>query len=126
MDDETETELYYAIERNDCETLRRLLTNGLDPDVIFNGYDPLGKPLFWCPLHFCCEKGRLECARLLLEYGADPDVGDRWCMTPLMYAVRTEWHNMVELMLKVNASVDLQDTRGRTPLHLATECSDDV
>ena len=45
-------------------------------------------------------------------------------MTPLMYAVRNEWHNMVELMLESGATVDLQDSKGRTPLHLAVECSD--
>ena len=61
---------------------------------------------------------------MLLRAEADPDVGDRWCMTPLMYAVRSEWHNMVELMLEGGASVDLQDSKGRTPLHLAVECSD--
>ena len=45
-------------------------------------------------------------------------------MTPLMYAVRSEWHNMVELVLEFGASVDLQDTKGRTPMHLAVDCSD--
>lgn len=126
-EDKTEEELFYAINRDDPLTLERLLTvDGVDPNTIFDGYDPLGKPLFWFPLHFCCEKGRLECARLLLKAGANPDCGDQWCMTPLMYAIRTEWHNMVELMLSSGASIDLQDTRGRTPLHLAVECSDDV
>lgn len=129
MDDKTEAELFYAIDRDDPDALERLLNEGADPNTVFDGYDPLGKTLFWFPLHFCCEKGRLRCARLLLAAGARPDAGDQWCMTPLMYAVRTEWHNMVELMLAFDGGggvVDLQDTRGRTPLHLAVECSDDV
>lgn len=126
MDDKTEAELYYSINRDEPDTLDRLLRSGVDPNTIFDGFDALGKSLFWSALHFCCEKGRLECARLLLAAGANPDVGDRWCMTPLMYAIRTEWHNMVELMLNSGATVDLQDTKGRTPLHLAAECSDDV
>lgn len=126
MDDKTEAELFYAINRDDPDALERLLNEGADPNTVFDGYDPLGKTLFWFPLHFCCEKGRLRCARLLLAAGARPDAGDQWCMTPLMYAVRTEWHNMVELMLASGGVVDLQDTRGRTPLHLAVECSDDM
>lgn len=129
MEDKTEEELFYAINRDDPATLERLLSEGVDPNTVFDGCDPLGKPLFWFPLHFCCEKGRVECARVLLNAGAKPDAGDQWCMTPLMYAIRTEWHNMVELMLTsdyAGSIVDLQDTRGRTPLHLAVECSDDV
>jgi len=47
-------------------------------------------------------------------------------MTPLMYAVQTEWFDMVELMLSAGATVDLQDSRGRTPLTLAVDCSEDV
>jgi len=129
LEDKTEEELFYAISRDDPATLERLLKEGVDPNTIFDGCDPLGKPLFWFPLHFCCEKGRLECARLLLKAGAKPDAGDQWCMTPLMYAIRTEWHNIVELMIASDSAavtIDLQDTRGRTPLHLAVECSDDV
>lgn len=126
MDDKTEAELFYSIDRNEPETLERLLRDGVDPDTIFDGFDPLGKPLFWSALHLCCEKGRVECAQILLAAGANPDIGDRWCMTPLMYAIRTEWHNMVEVMINNGATIDIQDTRGRTPLHLAAECSDDV
>ena len=91
-----------------------------------SGIDPLGKALFWSPLHFCCEKGRRRCAELLLAAGANPDAGDRFCMTPLMYAVQTEWFDMVELMISAGATVDLQDSRGRTPLSLAVDCTEDV
>lgn len=118
--------LYFSVNNDDPDGLRLLLAKGVDPDTIFCGYDPLGKSLFWCPLHFCCEKGRRRCAEVLLDAGANPDVGDRWCMTPLMYAIQTEWHDMAEVMLSHGASVDLQDTKGRTPLHLALDCSDDA
>jgi len=33
---------------------------------------------------------------------------------------------MAELMISAGASVDLQDSRGRTPLTLAVDCSEDV
>ena len=69
----------------------------------------------------CC-----RCAELLLAAGANPDAGDRWCVTPLMYAVQTEWFDMAQLMISAGASVDLQDSRGRTPLILAVDCSEDV
>ena len=58
MDDETETELYYAIEKNEPEKIKKLLENGLNPNVVFNGYDFIGKSWFWSPLHLCSEKGR--------------------------------------------------------------------
>lgn len=121
-----ESELFFSIDKNDPDRLRRLLAEGIDPNTSFCGIDPLGKSLFWCPLHFCCEKGRYQCAQLLLEAGANPDAGDRWCMTPLMYAIQTEWFDLAELLISAGASVDLQDSRGRTPLSLAVECSDDT
>jgi hypothetical protein len=133
-----ESELYYSIETDDPDRLGRLLSStadsaissgGLgfvDPNTTFSGVDPLGKSLFWSPLHFCCEKGRRRCAELLLAAGANPDVGDRWCMTPLMYAVQTEWFDMAGMMIDAGATIDWQDTRGRTPLSLAVDCSDDT
>ena len=125
--EETETAVYYAIDKDNPRRLAQLLASGrVDANMSFSGIDPLGKALFWSPLHFCCEKGRRRCAELLLHAGANPDAGDRWCMTPLMYAVQTEWFDMAELMINAGASVDLQDSRGRTPLTLAVDCSEDV
>ena len=125
--EEMESAVYYAIDKDDPRRLAQLLAAGrVDANMSFSGIDPLGKALFWSPLHFCCEKGRRRCAELLLAAGANPDAGDRWCMTPLMYAVQTEWFDMVELMLSAGATVDLQDSRGRTPLTLAVDCSEDV
>jgi len=125
--EEIETAVYYAIDKNNPRQLSQLLSSGtVDANMSFSGIDPLGKALFWSPLHFCCEKGRRRCAELLLAAGANPDAGDRWCMTPLMYAVQTEWFDMAELMISAGASVDLQDSRGRTPLTLAVDCSEDV
>ena len=133
-----ESELYYSIANDDPTRLERLLRSpaesaytpgGLghvDPNTTFSGIDPLGKSLFWSGLHFCCEKGRRRCAELLLAAGANRDVGDRWCMTPLMYAVQTEWFEMAELMIDAGASIDWQDSRGRTPLSLAVDCSEDT
>jgi len=47
-------------------------------------------------------------------------------MTPLMYAVQTEWFDMAQLMISAGANVDFQDSRGRTALQLAVECSEDA
>jgi len=119
-----EMALYHSIDKNDLPALQKVIDEGYDPNTVFEGTDPMGRPLCWYPLHLCCEKGRDECARMLFRAGADTEVWDRWCMTPLMYAVEREWHNMVELMIELGAKVDTQDTKGRTPLHFAVECSD--
>jgi len=130
-----ESELYYSIDNDNPDRLAQLLSSTVDspgglgfvdPNTQFSGVDPLGKSLFWSPLHFCCEKGRHRCAEVLLAAGANRDVGDRWCMTPLMYAVQTEWFDMARMMIDAGATVDWQDTRGRTPLLLAVDCSDET
>jgi len=57
--EEIESAVYYAIDRDDPRRLAQLLADGLvDANMSFSGVDPLGKALFWSPLHFCCEKGR--------------------------------------------------------------------
>jgi len=57
--EEVESTVYYAIDKDEPRRLAQLLADGqMDVNMSFSGVDPLGKPLFWSPLHFCCEKGR--------------------------------------------------------------------
>ena len=57
--EEMESAVYYAIDKDDPRRLAQLLSDGMvDANMSFSGVDPLGKALFWSPLHFCCEKGR--------------------------------------------------------------------
>ena len=57
--EEMESAVYYAIDKDDPRRLAQLLADGrVDANMQFSGIDPLGKALFWSPLHFCCEKGQ--------------------------------------------------------------------
>ena len=48
-----------CVDKDDPRRLAQLLSAGrVDANMQFSGVDPLGKALFWSPLHFCCEKGR--------------------------------------------------------------------
>ena len=117
--------MFYAIESNDVTSLGQLLEEGMDANTIYTGKDPMGRPLVWSPLHLCCEKGREQCASMLLSYGANADDQDKWCQTPLMYAIKTEWHNLVALLIASGANLNVQERHGRAALHFAVECTDD-
>ena len=123
--DDLHARMFYAIENNDTEVLQNLLKLGMDANTVYTGSDSMGRPLHWSPLHLCCEKGRENCVRLLLKYGANTEEQDKWCQTPLMYAVKTEWRNLVALLIEAGAELDAQEQHGSTALHLAVDCSDD-
>lgn len=98
--------------------LELLLENGEDSSVV-NCYDTKQRT----PLTLAVANSNFDCALLLLKYKADcnlPDVNKR---TPLFRAVIKERdHQLVELLLSNGAQVAIQDTNGKTPLHLAAAC----
>ena len=57
---------------------------------------------------------------LLLDRGADKDKADRDGWTPLMAAASSGEVQVVEVLLRRNAALDLQDKKGRTALDLAS------
>lgn len=60
-----------AVARGDTDYLKRLLSNGLDPNS--KDYD------YRSPLHVAAAEGLFFMAKLLLEAGANVLVKDRYC-----------------------------------------------
>jgi ankyrin repeat protein len=62
----------------------------------------------------------------LLQSGARPDIQDEEDQTPLHWAVRKNWFDIAQSLLKLSLSgssvnLDIPDTEGRIPLLLAAE-----
>lgn len=57
-----------------------------------------------------------QIAIMLLENGADPDATDHFESTPLHRAAAKGNLKMVQILLQHNASVNIRDSEGNTPL----------
>lgn len=84
----------------------------------------------WTALHYACDNADsigTEIAGLLLDAGASYDVrtaigtGMSGGQTPLLLALDASNQATVKLLLEAGASVNLDDTRGITPLHIAAK-----
>ena len=105
------TPLHYAASKNKQEVwLPVLLELVLLSENVF-GY--MNFSSFFFPLFlFLC----LQIAIMLLENGADPDATDHFESTPLHRAAAKGNLKMIQILLRHNASVNIQDSEGNTPL----------
>ena len=73
------------------------------------------------PLYAAAGAGQSEIAEYLLDQGANPDqkVVNQDGMTALMRAIEKHRLDVVKVLISRGASIDLQDSLGRTPMHLA-------
>ncbi|BAT81280.1 hypothetical protein LR48_Vigan07g077300 [Vigna angularis] len=79
-----------AVARGDSDYLRRLLSNGMDPNL--KDYD------YRSPLHLAAAEGLYFMAKLLLEAGASVFTKDRWGNTPLDEARMCGNKNLIKLL----------------------------
>ena len=70
------------------------------------------------PLYAASGQGQVDTVRWLLDHGADPNArGDPgWPRAPLFYAVYAMRFEVVQTLLEHNADINLQSTKGETPL----------
>ena len=83
------------------------------------------------PLHLASLRQSSSTMALLLKFGADVDSQDDDYMTPLLFAsqlLRPEWYETrynrsenVQLLLDRGASVHVQNKKGQTALHIASQ-----
>ena len=111
--------LYEAVLRNDRQKVESLLQNGADA----NEMCPCGTS----PLEAAVQQVKnAEIAELLLSHGADANArtpknahGTTNDWTPLFYAVYDKRSDLVALLLKHQAKVDVTDIQGASPLYWA-------
>ncbi|KAJ8315262.1 hypothetical protein KUTeg_007412 [Tegillarca granosa] len=109
-------DLFKALEQNDTNRLKDLLSQGGDPN---ESYDSLTNISL---LHMACEKRQIECIHILIEAGADIRKRDDFGMHPMMNAIISQYHDVAEILLSHDPYiVDIQDRYGKAPIHMAVE-----
>ena len=110
-----ETPLFRAAYRGMLDVVRKMLQ-------VYGGNPNKGSPLT-----AACHTQNVEIAYMMLEHGADPnlfcDVNSKHKL-PLLAAADKDSSEVVELLLKYGAEIDVTDSDGNTALHHAIEhCS---
>ena len=103
--------LYDAVDENDLDQVRELLTRGERPNIS----DGQGRT----PLFLAARNGNLAMVELLLSHGARPGPADRTGRTPLYVAAEGGDPAIVETLVGAGSDVDASTTEGLTPLMAA-------
>ncbi|XP_076074981.1 uncharacterized protein LOC143045972 isoform X1 [Mytilus galloprovincialis] len=105
--------LLQAARKCDMETMSKLLGEWRNIDLSFT--DDAGKTL----LHHCTSAGDKENSILLLERGAPPNKVDNMGLTPLHYAAKKDFTDIIESLVTHGAAVNAIDTKtAQTALHI--------
>ena len=110
--------LYMAINNEDEDLVKQLLTMGADPNRPYNENG-------LCPLAASCNVNNVAIASLLLKHGAKANglgnLGGDYIECPLIKAVIKGNKDMVLLLLKHGAKKGEKDEEGRTALYYAKQ-----
>lgn len=101
--------LLSAVESNNIETTRKLLSEGAMVNVTNFFSDT--------PLHIAAYEGHNAVIELLINHGADINCKSRNGLTPLHFATIRGHKELVELLISCGAMVNAKDCDGWTPLH---------
>ena len=114
-----QTPLHHAAIGGKVDCISLLLEHGVDPDST----DGRG----WTALHYAVENSRIDCVRNLLEGGADASPqttsnlhqsGQHLQTTPLHLACSKGNLEIVLLLIRNGARIDVKDSNGEYPLSL--------
>lgn len=115
------TPVHYAAMLGDEDVFSTLINYGQTSTKTpaINLVDRLGNT----PLHYTARQGSAKNTLFLLEKGANPNAQNRLGYTPIFDAAFYGHTNIIELLLKTEASHYLNNARGAVHSVLATACS---
>jgi len=100
--------LVEACRKGELETVKRLISEGLNANSMFSGGEP--------PLLVAAGMGHLEIVQFLHEKGADVNSRDYRNSTPLIEAAGGGHLKVVEFLISQGAEINVRDRRNVTPL----------
>jgi uncharacterized protein len=108
----------------DTAAMRLLLEHGADPNLpTLAGTTPLmaAAGVNWVVAQTYTEspQGTIDAVKLCLELGADVNATNSMGLTALLGAVNRGSNDIIELLVKRGARLDIKDKEGRTPLRWA-------
>lgn len=114
-----EKELVNAIRSGDLDTVKNLTEKGVNVNATTDLGDPLPDAILHSPLP-------IPIAQQLLKHGANPNSQDMFGQTALWYAVHKRNPDMVKLLLKYGADVNIKNQMyGNTSFMIAISDLDD-
>eukprot|EP01045_Picozoa_sp_COSAG04_P004097 COSAG04_NODE_174_length_21563_cov_12.377003_10_plen_249_part_00 len=105
------TELAQAAQRNELQTMERLIAGGVSADAKDGGGAPA---LVWAT-----QGGHLDALTLLRRHGANLEATNRYGQTALMKGAQLGRADCSEALLEWGADKDAASNKGSTALHLA-------
>ena len=115
--------IHKAARAGNVEKLRRLLAEGVSPDLLYHEH---AFYITKTPLHCLCERSsrnnggdRAACFELLRDAGANLEATDRYGYSPLHHAASSKSVELVSLLVQARVNVDATGDGGVTALHLA-------
>jgi ankyrin repeat protein len=110
--DDGHTPLQWAASAGNHDAVKALLQHGADPNLS-------GEPNSTTALHFAADVSA-EMVELLCSAGAQPNSRNDIGMTPVMVAAKFGRLDIVKLLVKYGALLDVYDNHIRGPLHWST------
>lgn len=114
-DDQGNTALQLACERNDFKTASFLLRRGARMDIVGSGM---------IPLIYAAQRDSPDTIGFLLDHGANINVQSRNGWTALMTAACEPSPNAIRLLLEKGADIHKRDNQGTTVFELLNECDE--
>ena len=110
--DRGETPLYIAARNGRTGTLKALLNANADMEVANDDG--------WKPIHAVTEHSHIQALTFLLDAGCQVSPKTAHAlMTPLHQAIANRKYEIIELLLRHNASMEAMDRFGNSPMHAA-------
>lgn len=100
-----------AIEKEDLKTVRKMLEEGIDPNIRVPG-----NSLNYTPLFFAVKSSKPAITEALLKAGADPTLEDDNGDPVMVYASDAETKKHALILIKHGVSIDSKNSMGISPL----------
>ncbi|KAJ3281570.1 hypothetical protein HK104_011392 [Borealophlyctis nickersoniae] len=119
--------LFTAIEKNDPDRVREILSRGLDVNILHQT-NMFGDQFTWSPLHAASYYGRDEIVTIIMDRGADIELPDTWYQgRALAWAAFGDQVSTCRLLVnQYGANRDAKNSTGQTAFEVVSDRDNDA